>query len=82
MSETQSEVAAKAAEQVVEAAVKQRPEPIAAPEPDPIPDPRIAFRAKLSNIQGRAATAKRRLMLDELADVVTDLAVLVSEILG
>lgn len=70
MIETQSE----AAVEVVE--------PIGEPALEPALDPRIAFRAKLSNIQGRAATAKRRLMLDELADVVSDLAAMVSEILG
>jgi hypothetical protein len=72
MSETQSEAAVEAVD----------PTPVVEEVAPVAVDPRVAFRAQLANIQGRAATAKRRLMMDELADVVSDLAALVSEILG
>lgn len=49
---------------------------------DPKPDPRADFRNRLVALQGRALSAKRRLMLDELADVVADMAGLLIEMLG
>jgi hypothetical protein len=43
--------------------------------PAPVtPNPNIALRAKLQEARAKAATAKRQLMLDNLADAVCDMA--------
>lgn len=52
------------------------PEPellaLPAPEGDPEPDPKDVLRAKLLAAREKVATAKKRLMLDDLADGVCD----------
>ena len=48
----------------------------------PTDDPRIGWRAELSSLRDRALNAKRRLMVDELADIVAETHAFIAKLLG